>query len=55
MDILQKLADLGFTNASVFGEGLTRVRTSRGWVYERFKTEEQIIAWARNREPEEQP
>jgi hypothetical protein len=55
MDILQKLADLGFTNASVLNEasGLTRIRTSKGWVYERFEAEWQIDAWAARHEPEE--
>ncbi|MEK1929491.1 MAG: hypothetical protein AAAC47_06815 [Pararhizobium sp.] len=54
MDILAKLAELGFTNAAVLDEakGLTRIRTERGWVYERFKTEEQISAWANYHKPE---
>ncbi len=54
MDILAKLADLGFTNAAVLNEaqGLTRIRTSKGWVYERFKSEEQIEAWANRHIPE---
>lgn len=54
MDILQKLADLGFTNAAVLNEaqGLVRIRTSNGWVYERFKTEAQIEAWAARNKPE---
>lgn len=55
MDILQKLADLGFTNASILNEasGLTRIRTSKGWVYERFTAEWQIDAWAARNKPEE--
>lgn len=55
MDILQKLSDLGFTNAAVLNEtsGLTRIRTSRGWVYERFTTEAQLDAWASRNNPEE--
>ena len=54
MDILAKLADLGFTNATVLNEakGLTRIRTAKGWVYERFKTEAQIEAWAAKNSPE---
>jgi hypothetical protein len=54
MDILQKLADLGFTNATMLNEaqGLVRIRTSKGWVYERFKTESQIEAWAARNKPE---
>lgn len=55
MDILQKLADLGFTNATILNEasGLTRIRTSRGWVYERFASEPQLEAWAARNKPEE--
>lgn len=54
MDILQKLADLGFTNAAVLNkaQGLVRIRTSNGWVYERFKTEAQIEFWAARNKPE---
>lgn len=54
MDILQKLSDLGFTNATVLNEtsGLTRIRTSKGWVYERFASEAQLEAWASRNKPE---
>jgi hypothetical protein len=54
MDILQKLSDLGFTNASVLNEasGLTRIRTLKGWVYERFTSENQIETWANRNSPE---
>jgi hypothetical protein len=54
MDILKKLTVLGFENASVLDEkkGLTRIRTSEGWVYERFASEDAIDAWATNRKPE---
>lgn len=54
MDILQKLNDLGFTNAAVLNEasGLTRIRTLKGWVYERFTSENQIETWANRHAPE---
>lgn len=54
MDILQKLSELGFTNATVLNEasGLTRIRTAKGWVYERFASESQIEAWANRNSPE---
>jgi hypothetical protein len=54
MDILAKLTELGFTNAAVLNEaqGLVRVRTSKGWVYDRFKTEAQVEAWAAKNSPE---
>ncbi|WP_165448651.1 hypothetical protein [Rhizobium leguminosarum] len=54
MDILQKLSDLGFTNAAVLNEtsGLTRIRTLKGWVYERFASESQIETWANRNSPE---
>jgi hypothetical protein len=54
MDILQKLSELGFTNATVLNEasGLTRIRTAKGWVYERFASESQMEAWANRNSPE---
>lgn len=54
MDILKKLGALGFKNASVLDDkkGLTRIRTSEGWVYERFASEDAVAAWAINRKPE---
>jgi hypothetical protein len=54
MDILSKLTELGFDNAAMLNEaqGLVRIRTSKGWVYDRFKTEEQIQAWASKNSPE---
>ncbi|MEI3803160.1 hypothetical protein V6R85_01450 [Agrobacterium sp. CCNWLW32] len=54
MDILQKLFSLGFKNATVLDEkkGLTRVRTAKGWVYERFQSEEHIEAWSDTHKPE---
>ncbi|MBY5821482.1 hypothetical protein [Rhizobium leguminosarum] len=54
MDILQKLSDLGFTNAAMLNEasGLTRIRTLKGWVYERFTSENQIETWDNRNKPE---
>ena len=56
MAILQKLAELGFSNATVTGEarGLAtiRARTSKGWVYHKFASAEQVEAWAKFNEPE---
>jgi hypothetical protein len=56
MDILQTLSDLGFADAAILdeGKGVVRIRTSKGWTYERFKSEGDIAAWAgTHRSPEE--
>lgn len=54
--IVQKLNSLGFANAANLGEKngktLVRVRTARGWVYERFSSTAEIAAWAQKHEPE---
>lgn len=54
--ILQKLAELGFTNAEVTGErkGIfcVRIRTANGWVYERFTSAGAIPSWAVRHSPE---
>lgn len=54
MDILKKLEDLGFQSATVLDEkkGTTRIRTSKGWVYERFESEDAINAWSVRHKPE---
>lgn len=56
MAILQKLTDLGFANAAVTGEakGVTtvRVRTAKGWVYEKFTDASQADNWAKFHQPE---
>lgn len=58
MGATEILASLGFTNAAVVNERrnkiVVRVRTSHGWVYERFSLENlqsEIEAWAVGREP----
>jgi hypothetical protein len=54
--ILQKLNELGFTNAEVTGErkGIfcVRVRTEKGWVYERFASAGAVPSWAVRHSPE---
>lgn len=56
--VLEKLADLGFTTASVESvsgnTAVTKIRTSKGWVWERFNTGDSaaIAAWAVKHEPE---
>ena len=56
MAILQKLSERGFTNAEVTGEakGITtvRVRTSKGWIYHKFASVDQVDAWAKFHRPE---
>lgn len=56
MAILQKLSDLGFSNCHQVKEaaGVTtvRVRTDRGWVYEKFSSETQVESWANFHRPE---
>lgn len=54
MNILAKLGSIGFPNAAVLDEktGLTRVRTAKGWVYERFLSEDQIAMWSNRHKPE---
>jgi hypothetical protein len=56
MVILQKLTDLGFTQATVTGEAkgisTVRVRTSKGWVYDRFASDEAVERWANFHQPE---
>lgn len=56
MAILQKLTDLGFVQAEVTGEvkgvSVVRVRTAKGWVYERFSSDEDVDRWANFHKPE---
>lgn len=56
MAILAKLAELGFANSEELGasRGVTtvRVRTSSGWVYEKFASDEQVSSWAKFHKPE---
>lgn len=56
MELLQKLAELGFTDVTVLNEDARgtamRIMTSTGWTYERFKAEDDITRWARDHRPE---
>lgn len=56
MAIVQALADAGFSNTTIVGEkaGVTtvRIRTAKGWVYERFVSADQVASWANRHEPE---
>lgn len=59
--MLSRLSELGFTNASEIREEgprtLYRIRTSRGWVYERFPKDDAsaVDRWAAHHEPEDRP
>jgi hypothetical protein len=56
--MLDYLASLGFTQASILSQTATkatvRVRTSKGWTYERFPQDDTgaIDRWALHHEPE---
>lgn len=56
MEILQKLTDMGFLSEVMRKEkdGLevVKVRTSKGWTYQRFRTEEDVDSWAKYHKPE---
>ncbi len=56
MAILQKLDDLGFTNCQqvkeTAGVSTVRVRTDRGWVYEKFSSAAQVESWVNFHRPE---
>lgn len=56
MSILEYLVSLGFTNSTVVGEakGVTtvRIRTDKGWAYERFASNADVDTWAHGKKPE---
>lgn len=56
MDLSQKLADLGFSNFEILNEesGLAKVKTTRGWDYQKFQTEAAVDKWAKFNKPEEE-
>lgn len=58
MTILEKLADMGFANAALIGEdkskSLLKIRTAKGWVYERFGSEDDVQRWAHFHSPEDE-
>lgn len=55
MSVIEHLASLGFTNATIVGEskGIVTVRilTSKGWAYERLATIADVDVWARGKVP----
>lgn len=57
MTIIEKLASLGFANAQLSGEAkgvsTVRIRTAKGWVYDRFASEEAVDRWANFHKPED--
>lgn len=57
MAILQKLHDLGFESEHLGTDKSKietwKIRTSRGWTYQRFKFEEEVDAWANFHKPED--
>lgn len=56
--MLDRLASLGFTNASILsekgGKVIVKVRTAKGWTYERFPVGDldAVDRWASYHEPE---
>jgi len=56
MKPINKLRRLGFRDATVMNEdaekALIRIRTTNGWVYERFANEAEAVAWAARHQPE---
>jgi len=57
MTIIEKLASLGFFNAELAnearGKSTAKIRTSRGWVYEKFASVEDVDRWAVFHKPED--
>lgn len=57
--MLEHLASLGFNNAEILSDGpfvTVRIRTSKGWVYERFPSDDltPVNTWATRHKPEVQ-
>lgn len=56
MAILQKLNELGFSICAQVkdaeGVATVRVRTNRGWVYEKFSSADQVESWSNFHRPE---
>ncbi|WP_287323728.1 hypothetical protein [Mesorhizobium sp.] len=54
MTALETLEALGFANSAIVAtKGAVqtfRIRTTRGWAYEKFTDEASVRAWAHNRE-----
>jgi len=56
MAVMEKLASLGFEEAAEAGvsRGVKtyRIRTSNGWVYQRFVTDDDVQEWSKYHKPE---
>jgi hypothetical protein len=56
MTIIEKLASLGFSNAELAsddkGTSTVKIRTAKGWVYDRFTSEASVERWANFHKPE---
>jgi len=57
MTVLDKLSTLGFGEAVEAGTSrgvkTYRIRTSKGWVYQRFDTEADVQEWSKYHKPED--
>jgi hypothetical protein len=54
MAIVAALKGLGFTADLIFerkGIFTVKIKTAKGWTYDRFGTEADVTAWARGKEP----
>lgn len=55
MTVVQKLAALGFKDVTDLGTKngwtLVKIKTEKGWAYERFATVSEAEAWAKGRKP----
>jgi hypothetical protein len=55
MALLDVLKAIGFTQAEIVGEKkgefTLKIRTDKGWTYERFKTADDVYAWANGKAP----
>jgi hypothetical protein len=53
MALLELLKSIGFTETELLGEKkgeyTLRIRTDKGWTYERFKTADDVYAWAKGK------
>jgi hypothetical protein len=60
MAILETLGELGFSNAEIVAEivagkrdkATVKVRTSKGWTYEKFADGNAVREWAKSHKPE---
>ena len=58
MDLTAKIKSLGFDSVEAIPDQMRRgvtvykIRTAKGWTYERFVSEADVDAWAINHRPE---